>query len=94
MAWYRWQGDDLLLTLRVQPRGGRTGFAEPMGDAMKVRLRAPPVDGRANDELLRFLAETFGVRRDAVVLVSGRQGRSKQVRIEAPGRLPPDIERP
>jgi uncharacterized protein (TIGR00251 family) len=93
LTWYRWQGEDLLLSLRVQPRGGRTGFGEVQGEARKVRLRAAPVDGKANDELVRFLADSFGVRRDAVELVSGRQGRSKLLRIHGPSRLPLNIER-
>ena len=93
MSWYRWHGDDLIVDLRVQPRGGRTAFGEPHGDALKVRLRAAPVDGRANDELVRFVADSFGVRRDAVELMSGRQGRSKRLRIRSPGLLPLDIVR-
>lgn len=90
--WYRWDGDALLLRLRVQPRAGRTAFAELFGDARKVKLKAPPVDGRANAELLRFVAETFGVPRADVSLVSGQQGRTKQLRVQSPSRLPPEIE--
>lgn len=85
--WYRWDGEDLLLRLRVQPRAGRNAFAEPFGDARKVKLKAPPVDGRANAELLRFVAECFGVPRGAVELVSGQQSRTKQLRIANPQRL-------
>lgn len=89
--WYRWDGNALLLRLRVQPRAGRTAFAEPFGDARKVTLKAPPVDGRANAELLRFVADTFGVPRADVVLVSGHQARTKQLRVQSPNRLPPEI---
>jgi uncharacterized protein (TIGR00251 family) len=85
--WYRWDGDDLLLRLRVQPRAGRNAFGEPFGDALKVKLNAPPVDGRANAELLRFVADSFDVPRRAVKLVSGQQSRSKQLRIHNPRRL-------
>jgi hypothetical protein len=91
--WYRWDGDALLLRLRVQPRAGRTAFAEPFGDSRKIKLKAPPVDGRANAELVKFLAESFGVARADIVLVSGKQGRTKELRIESPTRLPPEIER-
>jgi hypothetical protein len=89
----QWDGDALLLRLRVQPRAGRSGFAEPVGDALKVKLKAPPVDGRANAELLRFVADAFGVRRADVSLVSGKQSRTKQLRVNAPTRWPPEIER-
>ncbi|WP_462320205.1 DUF167 domain-containing protein [Halochromatium sp.] len=85
--WYRWDGNDLLLRLRIQPRAGRTAFAEPFGDALKVKLKAPPVDGRANAELLRFIAERFGVSRSAVELVSGQQSRTKQLRVKSPRDL-------
>ncbi|MFP4495671.1 MAG: DUF167 domain-containing protein [Halochromatium sp.] len=85
--WYRWDGEDLLLRLRVQPRAGRNAFAEPFGDARKVKLKAPPVDGRANAELLRFIAERFGVSRSTVELVSGQQSRTKQLRIKSPRYL-------
>ncbi|MEA1050922.1 DUF167 family protein [Lamprobacter modestohalophilus] len=85
--WYRWEGNDLLLRLRVQPRAGRNAFAEPFGDALKVKLKAPPIDGRANAELVRFIAESFGVSYSAVDLVSGLQSRTKQLRVKNPGQL-------
>ena len=66
MHWYRWDGDALLLRLRVQPRARSDALDEPVGDALRVRLRAPPVDGKANAALVAFLAETFGVPRKQV----------------------------
>ncbi len=85
--WYRWDGADLLLRLRVQPRAGRNAFAELFGDALKVKLKAPPIDGRANAELLRFIAESFDVSRSEVELVSGLQSRTKQLRVKNPRQL-------
>lgn len=87
-AWYRWQGEDLLLTLRIQPRASRDEIAGPYGEALKVRITAPPVDGKANAHLLRFLAEVFDVPPSSVELVSGETGRDKRVRISRPKRLP------
>ncbi len=52
------------------------------GDAIRVRLAAPPVDGAANDELVRFLAERFGVPRRAVRLVAGAGARRKVVEVD------------
>jgi len=87
-AWYRWQGEELLLTLRIQPRASRDEIAGPYGDALKVRITAPPVDGKANAHLLRFLADLFGVPPSAVELISGESGRDKRVKISRPKRLP------
>lgn len=70
------------LVLHVQPRASRTEVVGPHGDAVKVRLAAPPVDGAANAALVRFLAERLGVPRDAVRLVGGAGGRRKLVEID------------
>lgn len=87
-SWYRWQGEDLLLILRVQPRASRDEIVGPHGDALKVRITAPPVDGKANAHLLRFLAKAFQVPAAAVRLVSGESGRDKRVVITHPQSLP------
>jgi uncharacterized protein (TIGR00251 family) len=69
--------------LHVQPRASRSELAGRHGDAIKVRLTAPPVDGAANEALLRFLASRLQVPRSAMSLVAGAAGRSKVVAIEA-----------
>lgn len=91
-AWYRWQGEDLLLTLRIQPRASRDEIAGPYGDALKVRITAPPVDGKANAHLLRFLAGLFDVPASSVELISGETGRDKRVKISHPRRFPAAAE--
>lgn len=91
MSWYRWQGDALILTLRVQPRSREDALGEPHGDALKVRLRAPPVDGKANARLTAFLGEIFGVPRRRVSILSGESTRSKVLRIDDPQQLPAQI---
>jgi uncharacterized protein len=73
------------LRLHVQPRASRTEVAGPHGDALKVRLAAPPVDGAANEALVRFLAERLGVSRTAVRLESGASGRAKIVAVDGIG---------
>lgn len=81
------------LQIRVQPRASRTELAGLHGDALKVRLAAAPVDGAANDALIRFLAEHLGVPRSAVSLLSGSHSRAKVVEVtgvgleDAKGRL-------
>jgi hypothetical protein len=90
--WRREDGDALVLALHVQPGASRTEVASvhgAEGDArLKVRLAAPPVDGKANAELLRFLAEAFGVPLRQVCLLRGATSRQKTVRVESPARRP------
>lgn len=88
LSWYSWQGQNLRLALRVQPRARENAFGEPLGDELRVRIKAPPVDGKANGALVDFLAEAFGVRKGRVRVVHGEHGRSKVVAIEAPRVLP------
>lgn len=90
-AWCRWDGEDLLLELKVQPRASRDEFGPPLGERLKVRITAPPVEGKANAHLIRFLAKAFGVPRSAVALVNGAGSRSKSFRIKAPSRFPPAV---
>ncbi len=66
----------------VQPRASKTEVVGRHGDAIKIRVKAPPVDGAANQELIQFLARRFKVPRKAVELVSGSSSRHKQIAIE------------
>lgn len=71
--------DGIRLLVRVQPRAARTEMVGEHGGALKIRVAAPPVDGAANDALVRFLAEQLAVPRAAVTLAAGTSGRSKVV---------------
>jgi len=90
---YQWDGDDLLIRLYVQPRASRDEFAGIHADALKVRITAPPVDGKANQHLQRFLAREFGVPGSAVTLLAGDTGRRKRFRIRTPVQLPAGVKR-
>jgi uncharacterized protein (TIGR00251 family) len=70
------------LLVHVQPRASRTEVVGRHGAAIKVRVAAPPVDGAANAELVRFLAERLGVRRALVRVASGTSARDKRIEIE------------
>lgn len=70
------------LSLHVQPGAKQTGFAGLHGDALKIRLAAPPVDGKANACLQAFVADFFDVPRRAVTLISGESSRQKILRVE------------
>lgn len=87
----RRDGRDLVLDLRVQPRAQRSEFAGLHGGRLRIRLQAPPVDGRANAALIAFLAEAFAVPRAQVVIESGLAGRDKRVRILGAPPIDPSI---
>ncbi len=74
--------DGLLLSCWIQPRASRDAFAGMHGDAVKIALRAPPVDGKANAALREFLAEALDLPKSSVELVSGHTGRRKTVRLQ------------
>lgn len=84
----RWDGADLVLCVQVQPRAGRDEFSGIHGNALKIRLNAPPVDGKANEALVGFLADNFAVPKKQVTLLSGAGARTKRLRIERPAQLP------
>jgi uncharacterized protein (TIGR00251 family) len=86
--WFRWVGENLYISLRVQPRAGKDEFVAPYGEQYKLRITAPPVEGKANAHLIRFLAKAFGVGRDQVTLVSGESCKNKGFRIEKPVKFP------
>lgn len=67
--------------VRVQPRASRPGIRGVLGDALKLALAAPPLDGRANQELTDYLADFFQVPRFAVDVIGGAQSRNKVVRV-------------
>jgi uncharacterized protein len=71
--------------VRVQPRASRTELVGRHGDALKIRVAAPPVDGAANDTLVRFLAELLGVPRSSVAVTAGGSGRVKTVAVSGVG---------
>lgn len=82
MSWCAQAADgSLILTLHIQPGARKTEIAGLHGGALKIRLAAPPVDGKANAALLGFLAKTCGVSKAAVELVSGDTSRAKRVRL-------------
>ena len=89
--WYRWKNGALILDICVQPRASRDEIAGPQGERLKIRLTAPPVDGKANQQLLNYLATLCGVRRNQVSLISGVNSRNKRIAIEYPKTLPAGV---
>jgi uncharacterized protein (TIGR00251 family) len=89
----RRNGDDLLLDVRVQPRASRTEFAGLVGDRLRIRLNAPPVDGRANAALVEFVAAECGLARARVTLERGQSGRDKRLRLHGATTIPAALRR-
>ena len=71
----------MTFSVKVVPRASQNALVGWEGDAVKIRLNAPPVEGKANDALVRFLAETLGVSRAQVEIVAGHTSRRKVVRV-------------
>ena len=74
------QGNRLILSVRVSPNAKRSGIEGVWnGTHLKIALSAPPVDGKANEALIDFLADLCGIRKSAIALLSGQTGRLKRV---------------
>lgn len=98
---YRWQNDDLLLFCQLQPKASKDEFAGSYAAQsstesdpnrpnlrLKIRITAPPVDGKANSHLIKFIAKQFAVAKTAVSIESGLLGKQKNLRIKQPNKLP------
>lgn len=81
MSWLRAEAQGVTLTLHIQPGAKKTEVAGEHGEALKIRLHAPPVEGQANALLIAFLARRLGVPKTAVTLISGATSRAKRVRV-------------
>ncbi|MDO8703372.1 MAG: DUF167 family protein [Sulfuricaulis sp.] len=92
MAWFHQEGTDLILQIQVQPRASRDAVAGVIGGHLKIRLTTPPVDGRANEHLIAYLAKLFGVPKSGVILERGDTSRRKVLRIRSPKKRPDNLD--
>ena len=90
MSWLLARGDSVLLTLHIQPGAKKTEVVGLHGDALKIRLASPPVDGKANEALISFLADKLDIAKARLSLVAGQTSRSKRVSIT--GIHAPEVE--
>lgn len=79
---YDAKGDGIILRVHLQPRAKKNEIVGIHGDSIKIRLKAPPVDGKANEEARRFLAKVLGIKRQQVILKTGTTSRSKSFLIK------------
>lgn len=93
-SFYEWRENDLILCLKVQPKASKDEFCEVMGPRIKLRITAPPVDGKANQHLTKFLAKQFKVSKSQIELISGECSREKRFKICQPKQLPDFIQSP
>jgi uncharacterized protein (TIGR00251 family) len=89
---YRWQNNNLLLFCHLQPGAKSNEFAGRHGERLKIRISTAPVDGKANKQLIAFLAQQFSVAKSAVAIVSGESSRQKTLLIEQPPHCPAELE--
>jgi len=78
----------ITLKVKVEPRSSRKGIAGSVGDALKIRVNAPPVGGAANEELVEILSEEFGIKKTAIKIIRGHSSRDKVVEIEGIDSIP------
>ena len=76
-GWYRKTKEGWLISVHAQPGAKKSAVAGLHGDALKIRIAAPPVEGKANDALAAFVAKAIGVPRRAVSIVKGESSREK-----------------
>jgi uncharacterized protein (TIGR00251 family) len=94
-AYLRAQPDGVLLSVKLQPRASANEIGEPLGNELRIKATAPPVDAAANDALVRLLAERLDCARNQVQLIRGHRSGHKVVKLygfsveDVLGRLPP-----
>ncbi len=91
MAFFTPTSEGVLLNVRAQPRSSRSGIDGLFGDAVKVRIRCAPVDGKANRELVETLADAFDLPKSRVVFKSGETSKTKRILLV--GLTAADVER-
>lgn len=89
---YRWDGDNLILNCVVHPRSKQELIVGIEADTVKIKLTAPPVDGKANKQLVKFLSKQFQVKQSAITIVTGQSSRLKKLCIEQPRVIPDELE--
>lgn len=85
---FTWQGEDLILNCRLHPKAAKDAFTNLSDGQLKIRITAPPVDGKANRHLVKYLAKQFKVPQDRVTIMSGENSRQERIKIARPQAIP------
>jgi uncharacterized protein (TIGR00251 family) len=88
-SFFAWDDDVLVLNILGKPSASKDAIGKPKGTQLKISVTAAPVNGKATDHMVRFLAPLFGVSVNAIEVVFGQENVNKQLRIKAPTKLPP-----
>ena len=86
--WFWWEEDVLVFNVLGKPSAKQTKIGKPFGNQLKISVAAAPVNGKATDHLVKFLAPQFGVKIRDIEVVFGRMNVNKQLRITSPKKLP------
>lgn len=84
---YRKTKGGIVIEVKVEPRSSKKGISGLMGDVVKVKLTAPPVDGAANEQLIEILSEATGIKRSAISIIRGASAKRKTIEIRGIGAL-------
>jgi uncharacterized protein (TIGR00251 family) len=87
-SFFAWEGDVLVVNVLGKPSASKDAIGKPKGTQLKISVTAAPVNGKATDHMVRFLAPLFGVNVSAIEVVFGQENVNKQLRIKAPSKLP------
>ena len=77
--WYTESAEGVIINVRAQPRSSKAGLDGLIGDALKVKIRSAPVDGKANKELIETIAEAFSLAKSSVIFKSGESSKQKRI---------------
>ncbi len=87
-SFFAWDGDVLVVNVLGKPSASKDAIGKPKGTQLKISVTAAPLNGKATDHMVRFLAPLFGVNVSAIEVVFGQENINKQLRIKAPSKLP------
>ena len=87
-AHFQWQGEDLILHCHLQPKASNDDIVGVHGDRLKIRITARPIDGKANEYIIKWFSKLFNVPKGDIEILQGELGRQKTIRIKTPKHLP------
>lgn len=91
LPWFYWREDSLFLHIYLQPRASKEEIVGLHQDAIKIRLKAAPIEGQANEALITFIAALFKVAQKNVIIKQGKESRKKWICIVKPTHLPASL---